>query len=509
MLLLVHKIAYWILRRRLEYIEHFTQYPVETQQRVFRHLLEKGRDTVFGDQYGFSDIRTLQDFRRQVPISSYEQLFPFIDRAFKGEPNILWPGKVHWFSKSSGTTNDKSKYIPLTQESLDDCHYRLGQDMLAIYLNNKPESKLFTGKSLSIGGSLSENPNNRSIHFGDVSAVLTENLPRFYELVRTPGKSIALMSSWEEKVVAMAREVMYEDVTSIVGVPTWTQVLIYKIFELLEMKDHNLLEVWPNLELFLHGGVSFDPYREHFKSLIPSENMTYMDCYNASEGFFALQDDFSRLDLLLMLDYGIFFEFIPIENVEEDHPQTYTLEEVETNRNYAMVITTNGGLWRYLIGDTVMFTSLYPFRIKITGRTKHFINAFGEELMVDNAEKAISEASFLTGARVENYTAAPIFFEGGSRGGHEWLIEFEKIPEDLEKFGQILDDTLKSVNSDYEAKRKGDLALGPPLIHVLPSGSFIRWMKKRGKLGGQHKVPRLANNRDYLEDILKMIAVGS
>ncbi|MEZ4830164.1 MAG: GH3 auxin-responsive promoter family protein [Bacteroidia bacterium] len=509
MLFIVHKIAQWILSRRLDYIENFVLHPLETQERVFKSLLEQGRKSAFGSDYGFGDIMNFADFQRQVPVSSYEQLFPYIDRAFKGESNILWPGKVNWFSKSSGTTNDKSKFIPLTQESLDDCHYRLGQDMLAVYLNNKPESKLFTGKSLSIGGSLSENPNNRSIHFGDVSAVLTENLPRFYELVRTPGKNIALMSSWEEKVVAMAREVMYEDVTSIVGVPTWTQVLIYKIFELLKMEEPNLLKVWPNLELFLHGGVSFDPYREHFHKLIPSDQMTYMDCYNASEGFFALQDDFSRPDLLLMLDYGIFFEFIPVEHLDEDHPRSYTLGEVEMGKNYAMVITTNGGLWRYLIGDTIMFTSLYPFRIKITGRTKHFINAFGEELMVDNAEKAISEACQATGTRVENYTAAPIFFDGGSRGGHEWLIEFDTPPADMKLFGRILDETLKSLNSDYEAKRKGDLALGPPRIHVLPEGTFIRWMKKRGKLGGQHKVPRLANNRDYLEDILRMIAVGS
>lgn len=508
MIILVHKIANWFLKRRLEQVQMFLDDPVGTQMRQFQKLIGKGKETVFGKKYGFEGIKSVEDFQNRVPINTYEELFPYIDRAFKGESDILWPGKITWFSKSSGTTNDKSKYIPMTHESMEECHYRLGQDMLAIYLQNKPESKLFTGKSLSLGGSLSPNPYNPDIHFGDVSAVLTENLPRFYELVRTPGKEVALMDNWEDKVVAMAKIVAQEDVTSIVGVPTWAQVLIYHIFDLMDIKDHNLLRVWPNLELFLHGGVSFDPYRPQFEKLIPSENMTYMDCYNASEGFFALQNDPAQNDLLLMLDYGIFFEFIPVENLDEDHPKSYTLNEVEIGRNYAMVITTNGGLWRYVIGDTVAFTSLSPFKIRITGRTKHFINAFGEELMVDNADQGIVEACKVTGAQVDNYTAGPVFFDGGNHGGHEWLIEFASPPSDIREFAVVLDQTLQQLNSDYEAKRRGDLALGMPVVKVLPNGAFHQWMKKRGKLGGQHKVPRLANNRDYVDDILKMLAVS-
>lgn len=507
MLIVVHKIATWFLKRRLEQIEHFVRNPHLVQQSVFRQLIEKGKHAEWGKTYGYENSMKVDTFRERVPISSYEELFPWIDRMFRGESDILWPGKFTWFAKSSGTTNDKSKYIPVSEEALEGCHFRAGQDMLALYFDHKPTSKLFTGKALSIGGSIATNPHDPSLQFGDVSAVITETLPRFYELMRAPSKEVAMMENWEEKIVAMGKEVISEDITSIVGVPTWTLVLINHLFETLGMKERNLLQIWPNLELYLHGGVNFGPYREQFKKLIPSDEMTYLNCYNASEGFFAVQNDPNDSDLLLLLDYGIFYEFIPLDHMDEDHPKTHTLEDVEIGINYAMVISTNAGLWRYKIGDTIMFTSISPYKIRITGRTKHFINAFGEELMVDNAEKGITEACLATGAIVNNYTAGPIYLDGTKQGGHEWLIEFEKEPDNIEKFQQRLDEVLRSVNSDYDAKRQKNLALLPPKIHQLPRETFHRWMKKRGKLGGQHKVPRLANDRKYIEDILDMMAI--
>lgn len=505
MILFVHKVASWILKRRMEHVNGFLENPVVVQQRLFQQLIENGKGTEWGRKYDYDSIHSLEDFKARVPVTNYEDVYPWIERCIKGEKDVLWPGRMSWFAKSSGTTNDKSKFIPVTPEALDACHYAAGQDMLALYLEHKPDSRLFTGKTLSIGGSHTIHELNHGARCGDVSAVLLENLPKFYELVRTPSKEVALMDQWEEKIEAMAREVMEEDVTSMVGVPTWTMVLINKIFELTGNSSRNLLDVWPNLELYVHGGVSFEPYREEFKRIIPSDSMTYLDCYNASEGFFAVQDDPTIPEMLLMLDYGVFYEFIPAEHVEEAHPPTHTIGEVEPGRNYAVAISSNAGLWRYLIGDTIMFTDTNPHRIKITGRTKHFINAFGEELMVDNAERAIAEASNATGAQVENYTACPIYFEGTSKGGHEWLIEFLTAPDDFEKFIDKADATLMSLNSDYEAKRKGDLALNRPIFRVMEEGTFHQWMKKRGKLGGQHKVPRLANHREYVEDIMEMI----
>ena len=503
MLRVVHKIASWFLKRRMEQIERFMRRPHQVQDEIFHSLLLKGQATEWGKKYGYQDIRTVAAFQRQVPISSYEQLYPWIEKAFQGQADILWPGKTLWFSKSSGTTNDKSKYIPVTTESMEECHFKAGQDLLSFYLHNKPESKLFAGKSLSIGGSHEARADYPNIQFGDVSAVLTENLPRFFELARTPSRETALLSEWEPKLEAMAKELIYEDVTGIAGVPTWTLVLIHHLMDQLKLSDGNLLNLWPNLELYLHGGVSFEPYRDQFKQLIPSDQMTYLDCYNASEGFFGFQHEFDASDLLLLLDHGIFYEFLPIEFLDQEHPQTHTLEEVEIGRTYALVISTNGGLWRYNIGDTIQFTGKNPFRFKIVGRTKQFINAFGEELMVDNAEHAISQACRATGGVVGNYTVAPIYLEGRSKGGHEWLIEFEKVPSSMDQFRQTLDQSLKQLNSDYEAKRQNDLALVAPLIHILPEGTFLRWMKKRGKLGGQHKVPRLANDRRYVDDIME------
>lgn len=474
--------------------------PHDAQASVLEELLKRGYDTDFGRSHHFDEIRDPEAFRKYVPIRSYEELFPWIKRSLEGEGDVLWPGRTEWFAKSSGTTNDRSKYIPVTYESFDDTHYKSGRDMLALYLAYKPESQLFNGKSLSITGS-HELVSRSDARAGDLSAVLLENLPFFYEIKRTPSKSVALMEHWEEKIEAMLTEVMDDDVTSMVGVPTWTLVLIHKMLEKLEKPNGNILDIWPNLELFCHGGVNFGPYRSQFQQLIPSDQMSYLNIYNASEGFFACHDDLDRDDMLLMLDNGIYYEFIPMEEWDKVHPHACTLPEVELGKTYAMVITTNGGLWRYAIGDTVMFTSLSPYRIRIVGRTKHFINAFGEELMMDNAAKAITKACEVTSAKIDNYTAAPIYFEGKNNGGHEWLIEFGESPDNLDRFSEVLDQTLKEVNADYGAKRRGDLALAFPLVRVLPRGTFYAWMKQRGKLGGQHKVPRLSNDRRYVDEI--------
>jgi hypothetical protein len=504
MLKVVHTLASWFLKRRIEHIGQFSDHPHETQARVFRNLIERGRETAWGRAHGFADLRSPEQFRQQIPVSTYEQLFPWIERAIQGEADVLWPGRVSWFAKSSGTTNDRSKYIPVTADALEFCHYSAGQDMLSVYLHNQPDSKLFTGKSLSIGGSHAPSPFNSQARVGDVSAVILENLPPFFEMVRAPRKEVALIPSWEDKLGAMAREVDHENITALVGVPTWTIALIRHLIETRRLSS--ILDLWPNLELYVHGGVSFEPYRNQFQSVIPSRSMRYLDCYNASEGFFAFQAGAEDRDMLLLLDYGIYYEFIPVEALDEAQPRACELGEVELGRNYALLISTNAGLWRYLIGDTVMFTSLRPYKIRVTGRTKQYINVFGEELMVDNAEQAITAAAAATHAEIVNYTAGPIFPESGAHGGHEWLIEFSVMPDSLESFGQQLDAVLKSLNSDYEAKRAGGLAIGAPLIRALPEGTFYQWMKQRGKLGGQHKVPRLSNERRYIEEILALLA---
>ncbi|MEO0469843.1 MAG: GH3 auxin-responsive promoter family protein, partial [Bacteroidota bacterium] len=469
--------------------------------------LGRARNTEWGKRYHFSEINRIDSFRERVPISTYEELYPDIERHMLGEPDILWPGRIEWFAKSSGTTNDKSKYIPVSHESLEDCHYKAGQDMLAMYLTARPDSKLFTGKSLSIGGSHTASPVGPQARVGDVSAVILENLPKFYELMRAPSKEVALMDQWESKIEAMAREIEDENITGLAGVPTWTMVLINRLFERKGITSGNLLEIWPDLEVFFHGGVSFTPYLKQFEAMIPSDSMTYIDCYNASEGFFGLQNDPDDPDLLLLLDYGIFYEFIKVEELHQEQPRSYILSEIELGQNYAMVISTNGGLWRYCIGDTIAFTSRTPYKFRVTGRTKQFINAFGEELMVDNAERAIAFACQKSGAEVKDYTAGPIYLAGTDKGGHEWVVEFSRLPENLSAFTQLLDQRLRELNSDYDAKRTADLALSLPRVHSLPEGSFHRWMKKRNKLGGQHKVPRLANSRQYLEDILETVLV--
>lgn len=495
------------LRPRFKTIEQYINRPMETQTRVFENLIRLARSTEWGKKYHYDSIDRFSDFRNRVPISSYEEFAPWIQRTMKGEQNILWPTPINWFSKSSGTTNDRSKFIPVSRESLYECHYKGGKDLLAIYFANFPESKMFSGKGLAIGGTYSSSPYRKNSWYGDVSAVIMANLPLWAEFVRTPSLKIALMDEWEEKIEKIARKTINQNITNISGVPTWTYVLLERILEL--TGKNSILEVWPDFEVFFHGAVAFHPYKTLFSKIL-HPNTRFMETYNASEGFFAIQDRFSgEEDMLLMLDYGIFYEFIPIESAEEENPVTLTLDQVEKNKIYALVISTNGGLWRYKIGDTVKFTSLNPFRIKISGRTKHFINAFGEELMIENAETAISKACEITGASIVNFTAAPIYFSGNGKGGHEWLIEFSKAPDDLNDFSHLLDTFLKQVNSDYEAKRYKNMALQAPIVHSLPSGSFYKWMKKRGKLGGQNKVPRLSNTREYVEDILTYSGISN
>ncbi|AGA77605.1 GH3 auxin-responsive promoter family protein [Echinicola vietnamensis] len=496
----------WIFKIRIGQIDNFKENPIEVQQDIFFDLIKSAKKTQFGKKYGFADIKSPKDFDRQVPVHSYEQMQPYIEQTMRGEQNVIWPSEISWFSKSSGTTSSRSKFIPVSQESLEDCHFKGGKDMLSLYVNNYPDSKLFTGKSLAIGGSSEVNrlDNNKNSHYGDISAVIMRNLPVWAQLARTPSLETALMSEWEEKIEKMARETMEENVLTISGVPTWTIVLLQRILELTNSKS--ILEVWPNLEVFFHGAVAFGPYRRIFEELIPSSQMHYMETYNASEGFFGIQDQKNSDELLLMLDYGIYYEFIPMEEWDSDDPKVLPLEAVELGKNYALVISTNGGLWRYKIGDTVKFTSIRPYRIRISGRTKHFINAFGEEVIVENAEKAIEVAAEATDAKVVNFTAAPVYFEGSdSKGAHEWIIEFSQAPSDEAVFKEKLDATLREVNSDYDAKRYRDIALDRPKVHFAAAGLFEKWMKSRGKLGGQNKVPRLANNREYIDAILELM----
>jgi len=504
---IVNSILKAYLKRRIGQIELFMKNPHDIQERIFKQLISQGRGTVWGNKHDYSSIRNLEDYRRNVPVSTYEQIYPYIEQMLKGQQNILWPTAINWFSKSSGTTNSKSKFIPVSSESLHDCHFKGGQDLLSLYLNNNPQSKMFAGKGLAIGGSYSVNPYNSQTHCGDVSAVIMKNLPAWAQYVRTPGLNIALMSEWEAKIEKIAEVTIKENVTNISAVPTWTIALLEKILQKTGKK--NILEVWPNFEVFFHGAVSFTPYREVFKKLLPSPSMYYVETYNASEGFFGIQDTLDNSEMLFMLDYGIYYEFIPMEELGNDSPKTISLSGVELNKNYAMVITTNAGLWRYLIGDTIRFTSKAPYRIKITGRTKHFINAFGEELIIENAETAIAKACKDTSSVITNFTAAPIYLNEKGKGGHEWVIEFSKQPDDMMLFTQLLDNYLKELNSDYEAKRYKSLVLQLPVVHKVNEGAFYKWMKKRGKVGGQNKVPRLSNTREHIDDILQDLAIAN
>ncbi|QCR24043.1 hypothetical protein C1N53_17905 [Pontibacter sp. SGAir0037] len=501
---IINSIVTWVMKKRIDQIDHFRENPHEVQEELFFNLIETAKNTDWGKKYGYRDIKSVREFQERVPVSTYEDLFPEIERVLKGEQNVLWPSRIEWFAKSSGTTNARSKYIPVSPESLEDCHYKGGKDMLSIYVNNYPETKLFTGKALSIGGSHRPSEYNAKISCGDVSAVIMQNLPIWAEAMRTPPLKVALMDNWEEKIAKMVETTVDENVTSLSGVPTWTYVLLKRILEVTGKKD--ITEVWPSIELFTHGAVAFGPYRQLFKEIIPTDKMNYMEVYNASEGFFGIQDQCNTEDeMLLMLDYGVFYEFIPMDQIEEENPKALTLDQVELGKNYALIISTNAGLWRYKIGDTIRFTSIKPYRIKISGRTKHFINAFGEEVIVENAEVAITKACKATGAIITNFTAAPVYMESGKRGGHEWLIEFEKSPDNLERFTEVLDQTLREINSDYDAKRHKDIALQAPIVHAVPQGTFLSWLSKKGKLGGQNKIPRLSNSREYLEEIISLV----
>lgn len=499
-----NSIVSWIMKKRFHQIELFMKYPHNVQFDWFTYLLETAKDTEWGKRYKFEEINSYEQFKSRVPIQDYDSLKADIDRTMKGEQNILWPTEIKWFAKSSGTTSDKSKFIPVSKESLEDCHYKAGKDLISIYYNYEPESKLFTGRGLVLGGSSEVNQFGEDSYFGDLSAVIIKNLPFWAEYQRTPSMDIALMPEWEEKLEKMASITADQDITSITGVPSWTMVLLRRVMQL--KKAQYITDVWPNLELYAHGGVSFDPYRKQYEEIM-GKPITYLENYNASEGFIGIQDLFGEDEngLLLMLDYGIFYEFMPLEELGKEFPKTLQLDEVELGVNYAVVISTNGGLWRYMIGDTVAFSSLAPYRIRVTGRTKHYINVFGEELIIDNAEKALQIACEKTNAIVADYTAAPRYMEGKEKGAHEWLIEFDRDPNDLSFFEETLDNALKSINSDYEAKRYKGFVLEPLSVKKLEKDTFYRWMKSRGKLGGQNKVPRLSNNREYVDSILKFV----
>ncbi|HEY0046415.1 MAG TPA: GH3 auxin-responsive promoter family protein [Flavobacterium sp.] len=498
---IINSIASWVLKQRIHQIELFLKYPNEVQEELLMTLLRACEYTAVGKEFEFSSIKSYATFSERVPVSTYEDLEPQIKRTRTGEQNVFWHAPIKWFAKSSGTTNAKSKFIPVSSEALEDCHYKAGKDLLCLYLNNNQDSQLFVGKSLRLGGSRQIYEDNNTF-FGDLSAILIENMPIWAEFSSTPSNKVSLMSEWEAKIPAIIKETVSENVTSFAGVPSWMLVLLNKVLE--ETGKANLMEVWPNLEVYFHGGVSFDPYREQYKKIIPKADFKYYEIYNASEGFFAIQDLNDSNDLLLMLDYGIFYEFIPMDTFGTPDQKVIRLTDVELNKNYAIVITTNSGLWRYLIGDTVRFTSLKPYRIRITGRTKHHINVFGEELMVENTDQAISKTCQATGAEIIDYTVAPVFMKDKEKGAHEWMIEFKVPPTDIHQFRNILDETLQSLNSDYEAKRYNNMTLNPLIINVARENLFYDWLKDNDKLGGQHKIPRLSNQRDYLEQLKEM-----
>lgn len=498
---IVNSIASWFLKKRIHQIDLFLKYPIDVQEELLKNLIQHARNTEIGMQYGFESIHTYEEFANRVPVTTYEENESLYQRARKGETNIFWPTPIKWFAKSSGTTSAKSKFLPVSNESLEDCHFAASKDLLCLYLNNNPDSELFLGKNLRLGGSKELYEENGTV-FGDLSAILIDNMPFWAEFSSTPSNETSLMSDWETKMQAVVDETIKENVTSLVGVPSWVLVLLNTVIE--TTGKNNLLEVWPNLEVYFHGGVSFDPYVEQYKKLLPKSGFRYYESYNASEGFFAIQDRNNSKELLLMLDYGIFYEFIPMETYGSTLETIIPLSEVEIGKNYAIVITTNAGLWRYKIGDTVRFTNTNPYRIKVTGRTKHHINVFGEELIIENADSAIRKASKLTHSEIVDYTAGPIFMEGKEKGAHEWIIEFKKHPDNITAFKQLLDALLQESNSDYEAKRYNDTTLKFPTIHIARKNLFNDWLKQHNKLGGQHKVPRLSNTREYLEELLEM-----
>lgn len=498
---IINSIASWVLKQRIHQMELFLKYPNEVQEELLMNLIRSSENTAIGKNYDYSSIKSYQTFTERVPISTYENLEPFIEQTRRGEQNILWNTPIKWFAKSSGTTNAKSKFIPVSTEALEDCHYKGSKDLLCLYLNNNENSELFLGKSLRLGGSSQIYENNNSF-FGDLSAILIENMPVWAEFSSTPSNKTSLMSEWESKITAIINETKDENVTSFAGVPSWMLVLLNKILE--ETSEENLFDIWPNLEVYFHGGVSFDPYREQYKKILPRNNFKYYEIYNASEGFFAIQDLNDSNDLLLMLDYGIFYEFIPMDVFGTVNQTAIRLADVSLDKNYAVVITTNGGLWRYLVGDTIRFTSLNPYRIRVTGRTKHFINVFGEELMVENTDRAIAKTCQMTQSEIVDYTVAPIFMKDKEKGAHEWMIEFKRPPKNPLEFQKILDENLQALNSDYEAKRYNNMTLNPLVLNIARPNLFYDWLKEQNKLGGQNKIPRLSNQRDYLEQLLSL-----
>jgi hypothetical protein len=498
---IINSFATWILKKRIHQMELFLKYPHEVQEELLFSLIKTAENTQIGKKYDFSSVKNYTTFSERVPIASYEELEPLIELTRKGEQNVFWHSNIKWFAKSSGTTNAKSKFIPVSAEALENCHYKASKDLLCLFLNNNEDSQLFTGKSLRLGGSKQLYEDNNTF-FGDLSAILIDNMPIWAEFSSTPSSKISLMGDWETKLPAIINETVNENVTSLAGVPSWMLVLLQKALE--TTGKSNLLEVWPNAEVYFHGGVSFEPYKEQYKKLFPKDSFKYYEIYNASEGFFAIQDQNGSDELLLMLDYGIFYEFIPMDTFGTLNQRVIRLNQVELNKNYAVVITTNSGLWRYLIGDTIRFTSLNPYRIKVTGRTKHHINVFGEELMVENTDTALAKTCKTFNCEVVDYTVAPIFMKDKEKGAHEWIIEFKNAPEDIVKFSQALDENIQAVNSDYEAKRYNNMTLNPLVLNVARENLFYDWLKQQDKLGGQHKVPRLSNERTYLESLLQL-----
>ncbi len=498
----INSIASWWFNKRLSDLRLFIKNPFNTQEEQLRLLLSRAGYTVFGKKYDFLKIKTLYHFQQNVPLHDYESLYPYVEQMMQGKSDVLWPGKVKWFAKSSGTTSSKSKFIPVTEEALEFNHYQGAKDVLAFYIHNYPDNKLLQGKTLKLGGSR-QLLKNQNAYVGDLSAIMIDNMPFWSNMVTVPEKKTALMPDWEKKLDKIIAEALNSKLTGLAGVPSWMLMLLKEVLN--RTGKNNILEVWPDLEVFFHGGVSFAPYKEAFQKLFPSPEFHYMEIYNASEGFFALQDQKHSDELLLMLNYGIFYEFIPMQDFKGIHSKNIIpLQEVKTGQNYALVISTNSGLWRYIIGDTVRFTDTRPYRIKITGRTKHFINVFGEEVVIENTDKAIEKAARQTEALIKEYTLAPVFMQTDRKGAHQWLIEFEKEPDDFEKFKFLLDKYLQEANSDYEAKRYKNLTLEPPLIQKARQGLFYDWLKLKGKLGGQNKVPRLSNQRDFIDELLQL-----
>lgn len=499
---ILNSIASWLMKKRMHQIELFKKYPHDVQQEWMLELLHAAAKTEFGKKYDFKSIKNYEQFKHQIPLQNYETLKPFIERTRRGEQNLLWSSDIKWFAKSSGTT-DKSKFIPVSKEFLDGCHYNGGRDMITFQCINNPQTKLFTGKNLALGGSFKTDHFGKHDSFhGDVSAIIIQNLPMWAEYFRAPDASIALMDNWEEKLEKMAQSMANENVTSLAGVPSWMLVLIKRILEIKQATT--LKEIWPNLEVYFHGGVSFTPYKQLFENLFNNTNVAFMQLYSASEGFFGIQDERISNEMLLMLDYGIYYEFISFEDIELENPPVINLEQVQLNKDYSLLITTNAGLWRYQLGDTIKFTNLSPYRFIISGRTKQYINAFGEELMVHNAELALNTACEKTHAHVLDFTVGPVYMDKQT-GAHQWLIEFEKTPENLDYFTFILDETLKQTNSDYEAKRFNNYVLQLPSVTLMPKGIFYSWLKSKNKLGGQHKVPRLSNDRKMIEEVLSLM----